>query len=122
MFAGMSTQAAQTLDPNYMVTPVCNWFFMFVSTFLITAVGTFVTDKLVEPHLGKYEGAVDGATEELTPAEKRGGDQMADRIRGEQVDCVYRLFDDGVAVGGVNRLVGHRYRIQISWWRRRASP
>ena len=72
MFAGMSTQAAQTLDPNYMVTPVCNWFFMFVSTFLITAVGTFVTDKLVEPHLGKYEGAVDGATEELTPAEKRG--------------------------------------------------
>ncbi len=72
MFAGMSTQAAQTLDPNYLVTPVCNWFFMFVSTFLITAVGTFVTDKLVEPHLGKYEGAVDTATDTLTPAERKG--------------------------------------------------
>ena len=72
MFAGMSTQAAQTLNPNYMVTPVCNWYFMFISTFLVTAIGTFVTDKLVEPHLGKYEGAVDGTTEDLTPAEKKG--------------------------------------------------
>ena len=25
MFAGMSTQAAQMLDPNYTVLPVCNW-------------------------------------------------------------------------------------------------
>lgn len=72
MFAGMSTQAAQTLDPNYLVTPVCNWFFMFVSTFLITAIGTFVTDKLVEPHLGKYEGAVETNTDSLTDAERRG--------------------------------------------------
>ena len=74
MFAGMSTQAANMLDPNYTVSPVCNWFFMFASTFVITAVGTLITDKLVEPRLGKYvpEGAIDTATNDLTAAERRG--------------------------------------------------
>ncbi len=72
MFAGMSTQAANMLDPNYSVSPVCNWFFMFASTFVITAIGTLVTDKLVEPRLGKYEGAIDTNTGELSAEEKRG--------------------------------------------------
>ena len=73
MFAGMSTQAANMLDPNYTVSPLCNWFFMFASTFVITAIGTFVTNKIVEPRLGKYEGAIDEDTStELSPAEKRG--------------------------------------------------
>ncbi len=72
MFAGMSTQAAQILDPNYTVLPVCNWYFMIASTFLITAVGTLVTDKLVEPRLTPY---VPDATEEvkdISENEKRG--------------------------------------------------
>ncbi len=72
MFAGMSTQAANMLDPNYVVSPLSNWFFMFVSTFLITIIGTLVTDKLVEPRLGKYEGGLEGTSNELTAAEKRG--------------------------------------------------
>ena len=73
MFAGMSTQAANMLDPSYSVSPLCNWYFMFASTFVITAVGTFITDKIVEPRLGKYEGEVDPtANNELTAAEKKG--------------------------------------------------
>ena len=64
MFAGMSTQAANMLDPNYVVSPLCNWFFMFASTFVVTAIGTFVTDKIVEPRLGKYEGAIEGAKQQ----------------------------------------------------------
>lgn len=73
MFAGITTAAAQMIDPAYSVTPLCNWYFMFVSTFIITAVGTFVTDKIVEPRLGKYEGEIDtSAAQELTAAEKKG--------------------------------------------------
>ena len=73
MFAGITTAAANMLDPNYSVTPLCNWYFMFVSTFVITAVGTFVTDKIVEPRLGKYEGEIDtSAAQELTAEEKKG--------------------------------------------------
>jgi aminobenzoyl-glutamate transport protein len=46
---------------------------MAVSTFLITIVGTVVTEKLVEPRLGTYDGA-DGTdeVEPLSPDEKRG--------------------------------------------------
>lgn len=72
MFAGMSTQAANMLDPSYTVSPLCNWFFMFVSTFVITAIGTYITDKIVEPRLGKYEGAMEGTGNDLTAAEKKG--------------------------------------------------
>ena len=49
MFAGMSTQAAQIIDSAYVVTPVCHWYFMMVSTLLITLIGTYVTDRMVEP-------------------------------------------------------------------------
>lgn len=58
LLAGLSTEAAQILDPDYVVMPTANYYFMFVSTFLITILGTIVTDKIVEPRLGKYTGDV----------------------------------------------------------------
>lgn len=72
MFAGVTTQAANIMDPSYAVTPVCNWFFMVTSTFLITAVGTFVTDKLVEPKLGKYTGDTSETAAQIGADEKKG--------------------------------------------------
>lgn len=51
MLAGISSEAAKMIDPSYVVEPTSNWFFMIVSTFLIVALGTFVTDKIVEPRL-----------------------------------------------------------------------
>lgn len=56
MLAGISTEAARMIDPNYTVTATSNMFFMIVSTFLITLLGWFITDKIVEPRLGKYKG------------------------------------------------------------------
>lgn len=54
MFAGMSTQAAQQLNPNYLVQATSNWYFMIASTFLIVLVGWYITDKIIEPRLGEY--------------------------------------------------------------------
>lgn len=54
LLSGITTEAAHILDPGYIVNPTDNWFFMFVSTFLIVIIGTIVTDKLIEPKLGKY--------------------------------------------------------------------
>lgn len=51
MLAGISTEAARMMDPTYVVEPTANWFFMMVSTFVIVLIGTFVTDKIVEPRL-----------------------------------------------------------------------
>ena len=55
LLAGISTEAAQLIDPQYQVSVTSNWYFMIVSTFLIVILGTVVTDKLVEPHLGPWK-------------------------------------------------------------------
>ncbi|PWJ44617.1 AbgT family transporter [Sediminitomix flava] len=73
LLSGISQEAAQILDPNYLVNPAANYYFMAVSTFFIAIAGTFVTDKIVEPRLGKYTG--DEELEEikqLTSAERKG--------------------------------------------------
>src|SRR5699024_4921316 len=72
LYAGMSTQAAQMLDPNYVVDPTANWFFMIVSTFMVTIIGAYITDKIIEPRLPKYtDGDMDGM-ETITEEEKKG--------------------------------------------------
>ena len=72
LFAGMSTQAAHMLDPHYTVLPVSNWYFMFISTIMLTIVGALITDKLVEPRLSKYVQEGSGQVADITPDEKRG--------------------------------------------------
>lgn len=72
LYAGMSTQAAQMLDPNYVVQPIGNWYFMVASTVLITIIGTIVTDKLVEPRLKPYKFISDQQLQGITLDEKRG--------------------------------------------------
>ena len=72
MFAGMSTQAAQMIDPSYNVLPVCNWYFMIASTFLITIIGTFVTDKIIEPRLAPYVPDASEQVQDIGENEKRG--------------------------------------------------
>ncbi len=57
IFAGISTEAAQLIDANYTVAPTSNWYFMMVSTVLITVIGTWVTNRIVEPRLEAYQGA-----------------------------------------------------------------
>jgi aminobenzoyl-glutamate transport protein len=49
LLAGLSTESAQLLDPNYEVAATANLWFMIVSTFLLTAVGWTVTAVWVEP-------------------------------------------------------------------------
>jgi aminobenzoyl-glutamate transport protein len=73
MLSGLSTEAAHIVDPNYDVLPTAYYYFMVVSTFMITIVCTFVTAKWVEPRLGKYSGEVE--REEIaqpTDLEKKG--------------------------------------------------
>ena len=73
LLAGLSQEAAQIVDPNYLVNPACNWYFMIASTFLIAATGTWVTEKIVIPRLGEYQGSQKPEElRHLTPEEKRG--------------------------------------------------
>jgi aminobenzoyl-glutamate transport protein len=55
LLAGITQEAARLIDPGYVVDPSANWYFMIVSTFVITALGTWITAKVVEPKLGPYD-------------------------------------------------------------------
>ena len=74
LLAGLSQEAAQIVDPDYIVNPTANYYFMMVSTFFIAIAGTFVSEKIVEPRLGTYKGTeitVNGL-EPLNYTEKKG--------------------------------------------------
>lgn len=73
LLAGLSTEAARIIDPEYYVLPTANYYFMVVSTVILSVAGTWVTHRFVEPKLGTYRGDVKAdALEKLTPAEKKG--------------------------------------------------
>ena len=73
LLAGLSQEAARIVDPDYVVNPTANYFFMIASTFFIAIVGTWVTEKIVEPRLGTYKGDQDGEDlERLSRTEKKG--------------------------------------------------
>jgi aminobenzoyl-glutamate transport protein len=79
LLAGLSQEAARIIDPAYIVSPAANYYFMFVSTFLITGLGWWVTERLVAPRLAGSERPVsaddvqsDDLVKPLTSAEKRG--------------------------------------------------
>ncbi|HFQ4948006.1 TPA: AbgT family transporter [Vibrio vulnificus] len=78
LLSGITETAAKMIDPTYTVGPEVNWYFMFASTFVISFLGAFVTEKVVEPKLGKYnveEAAEDLSNDKmgsLTDVEKKG--------------------------------------------------
>lgn len=78
LLAGITTPAAQMIDPTYTVSAEANLYFMQISVVLIAIVGTLITEKIVEPRLGKYnaneasEDLSNNKIERLTDAERKG--------------------------------------------------
>lgn len=71
--ASFTIPAAQMMDPTFDANATMNLTFMIASTFVLIALATIVTEKVIAPRFGKYEGNaeldVDGS---LTDAEKKG--------------------------------------------------
>ena len=76
LLAGISQTAVSLIDPNYTVSIMGNYYFLLVSTFLITILGTIVTDRIVEPRLGAYDdsltGEEDNSLTTITDTERKG--------------------------------------------------
>jgi aminobenzoyl-glutamate transport protein len=75
LVAGITTLGARTLEPAYSVLATSNWWFLIVSTFLLTIVGWGVTAWAVEPRLaaqGHDAGVTQSGNEPLSPTERRG--------------------------------------------------
>jgi aminobenzoyl-glutamate transport protein len=75
MLAGLTQEAARTIDPGYVVNATANYYFMLASTGLICAIGTWVTTRVVEPMLGEWDPSQASAdlpkAGETTPKERR---------------------------------------------------
>lgn len=71
VLSGISAQVMSSLNTTVTVTPVDNYYFMLVSVFLLTIAGALITEKVVEPRLGAYEGNVQKEFESIKPIEKR---------------------------------------------------
>lgn len=72
LLSGISTEISQGINPDIIVTPLDNWFFMSVSTFVLAGLGTLITEKYVEPRLGAYTGEQQSISNEISSLEKRG--------------------------------------------------
>jgi aminobenzoyl-glutamate transport protein len=73
VLAELTQDAARIISPAYAVSPMANYYFLGASVFLITAVGTFVTEWIVEPRFGVYRGEAKAQPlEPLSPMERRG--------------------------------------------------
>lgn len=73
LLVGFTQEAvnASKLLPGYSVQVLGNYWFLFAATPLLTIAGTWVTDRIVEPRLGKWSGESEGLVA-LTPEERRG--------------------------------------------------
>ena len=72
LLGGISTEAAQLVDPGYEVNAAANYYFIIVSTLLVSMVGTLVTEKWVAPMLGDGpSNSYEDSSGELTKLNER---------------------------------------------------
>jgi aminobenzoyl-glutamate transport protein len=75
---GFTQEAARIIDPAWTMNPLGNWWFILGAVVLFTPIVWLVTDRIVEPRLGRWGGEADEelkaelARSEVTPAEQRG--------------------------------------------------
>lgn len=78
LLQGFTQSAAQIIDPTRTVNPLSNWWFTAASSVLIVVVGWYITDKVVEPRLGRSSGELapddgaGGSMGKLSDAERKG--------------------------------------------------
>lgn len=79
LLAGITEEAARLIDPAYVVTATASYFFMVISVFLVTIIGSLVSIYIVEPKLGAYDKSKadpevlkGGSMDALTDKEKKG--------------------------------------------------
>lgn len=75
---GFTQEAARIVDPAWTMNPLGNWWFILSIVVLFTPAIWFITDKIVEPRLGKWGGEADDEMKaelersEVTADERRG--------------------------------------------------
>nr|WP_240529197.1 AbgT family transporter [Streptomyces antioxidans] len=78
VLSGLTTAAAHTVDPGYVVTPLSNYFFSLASSVVLAAVITFVTEKVLVKRVAALPPEPEEADGEATEGETAtGGVELA---------------------------------------------
>ena len=79
LLSGLTESAARSIDPTARVLPTCNYLFMIASTFLLTGIGWWVTERIVAPRFDRaaidrqvQQGGLDAGGLVMQPGEVRG--------------------------------------------------
>lgn len=75
LLTGITNAAIESVGINYTASVTGNWYFLFISTFILTVVGAWVTEKIIEPHLGEYTESfteTEHQARQLTVLEEKG--------------------------------------------------
>lgn len=73
LIASFTQPAAQIIESGYTVNPLSNYFLMAASVPFVGLAGTWVTERIIIPRLGKYtEDTDEVVNNEISPIERKG--------------------------------------------------
>jgi len=78
LLLGFTQEAARIVQPDWTMNPLGNWYYILAIVVLFTPIIWFVTDRIVEPRLGRWGGVVDDELRadlektDVTPEERKG--------------------------------------------------
>ena len=71
LLAGITNESSKIVNgPEIPIA--ANYYVMVISTFILAAICTYITDKVIEPRLGKYQGTKQMENQELSAEENAG--------------------------------------------------
>ena len=74
LLAGITQTAAHIVDPSYTVPVTANYYLMIALVPVFVVIGALITDRLIEPRLGAYDGKPDDdVAADDTPADSGRG-------------------------------------------------
>jgi len=88
--ASMTEAGAKTLDPNFVANPMMGWYFMFVSSFVMTFVLAWISLTFIEPRLRREGMGTESISDDaqyipLSAEEKKG-------LRSALIGCIAVLL------------------------------
>ena len=77
LLQGFTQPAAQIINETVQVNPLCNYYFTAASSVIITLLGWYITDKIIEPRLNNTNPVDDDAEKapemsNISPSERKG--------------------------------------------------
>jgi aminobenzoyl-glutamate transport protein len=75
ILSGISTEAAQLVQPGYEVSAAGNYYFIVISTFVLAITGAVVTEKIISPRYDNTAALLAPSVRQptqLSPAEQKG--------------------------------------------------